>query len=458
MRGAGSKEGTVNAGEDRRRFPRCARVGPPTERGDAGASQPLLINVSPGGVCLWVREPPPTGRPYTLHWQREGRETVVPLQLVWLRPCRPVRGTEPDQAPQGWLAGFAVAPAPPGAPRSTHPPDLPVSGPLEVVSPVEPDRPASPNEASVAGTYMIFPEAAVPAIRAVAESLLPILARHFTEARLVLTRDRLEIVAPFRPLAEGRRPQDRGPGRRVLPAGTETLRVAPPEAAQPAAAGRLARARGRGRPGRVLLASAGLLAVVLLAWQMLPPLRQSDPAPVAATGVRPLHRALPPWAAPLAPSSPETVDQWRDIQGAFGLPNALMAPLLRVLQANDRYPSSHMLHDLTAYPMEVGRAFRIVAGAGATGRPALGPLTKDLGMRLVTGARFPDEPAGDRHLLLDAKLDENAVVLAILELLSRRHDDPAVQQVLTALRGPSPSPPQPRGRGDPGDAADPTQH
>ena len=64
----------------------------------------------------------------------------------------------------------------------------------------------------------------------------------------------------------------------------------------------------------------------------------------------------------------------------------------------------------------------------------LGPLTKELGMKLVSGARFPDEPPGDHHTLMSQEMVNNTTVHAILDLLHRRQDDPAVKEILAALR------------------------
>jgi hypothetical protein len=61
-------------------------------------------------------------------------------------------------------------------------------------------------------------------------------------------------------------------------------------------------------------------------------------------------------------------------------------------------------------------------------------LVKDLEMRLVSASRFPDEPAGERHLGGSRALEENTVVLAVLDLFRRREDEVAVKDLLAAIR------------------------
>lgn len=111
-----------------------------------------------------------------------------------------------------------------------------------------------------------------------------------------------------------------------------------------------------------------------------------------------------------------------------------MLSAIRTLKTDDKYPPGHSLRDLTAYPAHVERAFAILAASGAGTPGDLENLAKDLGGRLVTGARFPDEPAGDRYMATSPELSDNTVVLAIVDLLRRRQNDAAVKDIFVALR------------------------
>ena len=107
---------------------------------------------------------------------------------------------------------------------------------------------------------------------------------------------------------------------------------------------------------------------------------------------------------------------------------------IRMLKADDKYPVSHWLRDLTAYPTEVERALAILAGSGKGVPRTLGSLVKDLEMRLVSGSTYPDEAAGGRHLGGSRELEDNTLVLAVLDLLHRRQDDRAVKDLLATIR------------------------
>jgi hypothetical protein len=74
----------MKAGEDRRRFPRFDRFLPPTEKGDSQASQPLLVNLSAGGMCLCFRNPPAMDRPGKVRLCWDEQEQVLLVRPVWL--------------------------------------------------------------------------------------------------------------------------------------------------------------------------------------------------------------------------------------------------------------------------------------------------------------------------------------------------------------------------------------
>lgn len=142
-------------------------------------------------------------------------------------------------------------------------------------------------------------------------------------------------------------------------------------------------------------------------------------------------RVPPAWAGDLDPAS---APGWLDIQRRFGLSDADVRLSIRILKANDRYSAGHSLHDLTRYPAQVGRAFAMLAGLGPEMAVNFGTLKSELGQRLASGARFPDEPPGSRYYSnLDPRLLDNTVTLTIIELLHRRRQDSEVQHVLAAL-------------------------
>jgi hypothetical protein len=125
---------------------------------------------------------------------------------------------------------------------------------------------------------------------------------------------------------------------------------------------------------------------------------------------------------------------WIKVQSKYGLQDATILSAIRILKGDDKYPHAHWLRDLTAYPAQVERAFAILAGSGKGVPRNLGSLVKDLEMRLVSASRFPDEPAGERHLGGSRALEENTVVLAVLDLFRRREDEVAVKDLLAAIR------------------------
>lgn len=51
----------------------------------------------------------------------------------------------------------------------------------------------------------------------------------------------------------------------------------------------------------------------------------------------------------------------------------------------------------------------------------------------MAGARFPDAPPGGRYSSLQRELYHNLVVLGVVDLLYRRQDEAAVQEMLAAL-------------------------
>ena len=154
-------------------------------------------------------------------------------------------------------------------------------------------------------------------------------------------------------------------------------------------------------------------------------------APSSGTRVPAQQRVVPGWAVGMDEA---TWVGWLELQARFGLTDTGLASAIRFFKVNDKYPPGHMFRDLTIYPAQVARAFAILAASG-TGEPRdLETLTKDLGMLLVSGTRFPEEPPGDRHTVLSRELQENVVVLGVLDLLRRHEKERPVKDLLTALR------------------------
>lgn len=422
----------MKGGIDHRRFPRFASSLSPIGRGRSLSSGPLLINASAGGLCLWVHDPPSIDRPYAIRWWKDEQERSIGVRPVWLRPHSPAPDSENRQHSGGWFVGFEFTPTESGAPSPALSRDIPLGGKIEIDSLQKSDPPNLTGGQQAATATTIVSDHAIPEITAAAESLIPILARYFKDVRLSLTRDRLEISAPFRSLAELSEVKVREDNRRAAQSHLVNAKspLLLPEAtrgdtttAQPS----WVRQWVRGRPAlvaaAVLLAGAGV-------WNAVGVLPQGEQV---STGrqVPTLQRPIPAWAAELDSSSR---DGWMQVQTRFGLTDARVLSAIRITRANDRYPGSHWLHDLSVYPAQVGRAFAILAGSKAGSVRDLGALTKDLEMRLVSGARFPDEPPGDRHSLLSRELSENTVVLAVLDLLRRRQEDPAPRDLLVAVR------------------------
>ena len=136
---------------------------------------------------------------------------------------------------------------------------------------------------------------------------------------------------------------------------------------------------------------------------------------------------LPPWASGVERNA---VDEWVAVQRKFGLSDATMSSTLQLLRANEKYAAGQSLYDLTRYPVQVGRALALVASA----RVDLNRLMDDLQARVVQGVRFPDEQPGGPYSSLQRELFNNIVVLAVIDILRRRHDDPAVKNVMAALK------------------------
>jgi hypothetical protein len=275
-----------------------------------------------------------------------------------------------------------------------------------------------------------FSEQSLPGLKAAADDLLPIFAKHFSDARLVFTRDRLEVSASFRPLAELNPQEALRRNYRAIQAIPKALPPAAPISIEQSAAlvqPKIARVVDRRRLGLIAVASLG---VMILGWSLLGNLFKSRATLVTPT-LSVGRESIPVWAPGLEETS---LGGWIEIQRRFNLPDATVRSAIQILQKNDKYSSAQMLHDLTKYPTEVRRAFSLLASHQTGTQFDFGPLEKDLKARIVQGGRFPDEPPGGNHSPLQRESFNNAAILAIIELLHGLQDDPSVKEILAALR------------------------
>jgi len=339
-----------------------------------------VINASAGGVCLWLPDPPAMDRRYAIRWRAHGRQQLIGLRPVWLQPRSPGPDLGGVRGPEGWLGGFVFAPATPDGSSAGPPQDILPDGQLTVES-------------------------------------------HFGN---------LESGGGNPESADGRWTHLSGePGerRRVLQASRGASPAAVHQPGQSSAMPQSPRPRRRRRSGLVTILGIGLAAAVLGYATLTTWTKTDQSSGVAKARVQ--RQPVPGWTAGM---NATTREGWMKVQSRFGFSDARILPAIRMLKADDKYPVSHWLRDLTAYPTEVERALAILAGSGKGVPRTLGSLVKDLEMRLVSGSRFPDEPAGPRHLGGSRELEENTVVLAVLDLLRRREDEVAVRDLRAAVR------------------------
>ena len=261
-------------------------------------------------------------------------------------------------------------------------------------------------------------ETSIPGLAAATKDLVPVFAKHFTDVRLICTRDRLEISASFRPPLQAEpaevqvqnqpsiQPIQTAPDRVEQPAPAEVVQ---PSVAEPA---KSAITNGRKR-GRIAIAS---LLVVVLGGSLLGISQKPDSDP-DATGSIVARQNTPGWGVSL---DDVLLDGWIEVKTSFDLPVSTVRSAIHIMQANDKYPSAHDLHDLAKYPAQAGRAFSLLAGSQtATGATSnIRDLKNDLESRLMAGARFPDEAPGGRYSSLQRELYNNVVVLGVVSIFS----------------------------------------
>ena len=417
--------------QERRKFQRVERGQPAPGNLAESHGERLLVNASAGGVCLWLRDPPAMEQACALTLRWEGRLQVLLVRPVWLREHLVNGGREKRYRQDGWLAGFAFTPPDPHPASDTLFWNIPQCSEIAVEFPGECRASVPPERGQGAERESIIDEKTAGHLKGVVESLVPVLSRHFAEMSLVVMPERVEMSARFRSPAElsGLRAPESGP--RAIRAALATPPPSATEIDPPAGPGPLAGWRAVPLRRLALLAGAGLLAAAI-GWKVLGlAFRAAQPATVSKASFP--QSALPPWAEDLTAASR---DKWVQAQVRFGVPDSVMTAMIRILRANDRYPPHHWLYDLSAYPIQAERALTILAMSGPGTPPDLGALTRDLEMKMVAGARFPDESPGERHLAMTQESFDNSTVLAIIDLLARKRDDPAVKGLLAALRRP----------------------
>ena len=392
---------------------------------------PLIINLSHGGACLWFSDPPVRERGLALQFRSGGQDRVLPSRAVWSRPnCVATSDRENPALTDGWLVGFAFA----KGDADTLVPDISheMLGSRHItVTCLDEDHAADNWQKKAGGTsgLITFSEQSILGVKAAAKELLPVLAKHFTDVHMVFARDRLEISAPFRLPAELNPPEARRRDSRVIQASPAAHPPTPLRIEQPAALVQPNAARVMGGRWRVVVMGGASLIAVALGGTFLGVFHAPLPAR-AALYVPVAGQSIPAWAAGIDQTS---LDGWIEVQKKFDLPDATVRLAIQVLRTNDKYSPGQYLHDLTSYPAQVKRAFSLLAGVQNGASFNFGPLENDLKGRTRAGVRFPDEAPGGAYSSLERESFNNLVVLTTIELLQRRQNDPGVKEILAAL-------------------------
>jgi hypothetical protein len=410
------------------------------------STRPLVVNVSKSGACLWLNAAPPIEKDLVLRFLRDGQTHQLQSQIVWSRRCTSTFIHSKLPRDKGWLAGIAFE-ASDSDFTTTDIPGHILRGDDTTITFLdrndsavelngEPDSELEPYR--VTG----LTEASIPGLAAATKDLVPVFAKHFSDVRLICTRDRLEISASFRPLPQAQpaeaapqnqpviQPMRTAPDRLVQPAKAEVVQLVPDEVVQPSAVEPATSPLTNGRKhGRIAIAS---LLVVVLGGSLLGISQKpgNDPDGSVSTVAR---QNTPGWGVSL---DDVLLDGWIEVKTRFDLPVSTVRSVIHLMQVNDKYPAAHDLHDLAKYPAQASRAFSLLAGSPtATGAVFnIRVLKDDLESRLMAGARFPDEAPGGRYSSLQRELYNNVIVLGVVDLFYRRQDDPAVKALLTTIR------------------------
>ncbi len=422
---------------DERRHPRIVATHHRIPEGRPG--NPLIVNASQGGACLWLGAPPPQSQRLTLHFESDGDNCTLHSRIVWSRPCAATTSPKNLARAVGWLAGVAFTQQKVDASIADIPRYILRTGNATVsfVSSHDSDIEDDPEQDQLedAQKTIALDEKSVLGIKAATRDLLPVFAKHFSDVHVVLKRQQLEISASFRPPEDSRRREIEPP--ETQPQDPASAQTAPLSVAQQpigtersdnVGTRKISSSASRRRALAVLPVVA--IATVFATYIGTHSNRQdAQPFSVAPNA---LHHVTPVWAEEV---NQAFVNDWMQVKSVFALPDPTLQSAIRLLQHNDIYPPAHDLYDLSKYPTQAARAFTLMASHRATDGKELdlGKLKNDLEWRLIAGARFPDESPGGRYSSLQRELYNNVVVLGVVDMFYRRQNDPAVRELLSSI-------------------------
>lgn len=451
---------------NQRQYSRIATV-PHATRESNRSTRPLVVNVSQGGACLWFNTGAPTEQDLVLRFECDGQTHQLQSQIIWSRRRTSTFTRSKLPRDKGWLAGITFAASDSEFLSTDFPHNILRADDTKISFIDRSDMTArndstvelhqEPNSEQETLGIAGLTEASIPGIATATKDLVPVFAKHFSDVRLICTRDRLEISASFRPPSQAQpaeaevqnqpaiAPMQFAPGRTEQPAPAEVMQPAREKVLQPAPEQSVQPSVTEpekspvtigSKRGRIAIAS---LLVVVLGGFLLGVSQKPDSEPEGSVSTV-ARQSTPEWGVSL---DDVLLDGWIEVKTRFDLPVSTVRSVIQIMQANDKYPSAHDLHDLAKYPAQAGRAFSLLAASqSATGATfSIRDLKDDLESRLMAGARFPDEAPGGRYSSLQRELYNNVVVLGVIDLFYRHQDEPAVKAVLGAIRHDRPQQP-----------------
>ena len=190
----------INQPAEKRHHPRIATV--PRAGTDHVPGHPLLVNVSADGACLWLEEAPPVDQYLVLSFRCKGEDRALRSRIVWSRPSKPMSNRNNLPSSAGWLTGINFEPTDTDVRIDAIPHDILHAGQATVSFHKHYDIPVKPqlerDDKNHPPALIEFREKSIPAMETAAKDLVPIFAKHFSDVRLVCTRDHLELTATFR--------------------------------------------------------------------------------------------------------------------------------------------------------------------------------------------------------------------------------------------------------------------
>jgi hypothetical protein len=406
----------------------------------------LIVNVSQGGACLWLGDPPRDAQSLTVHFHAHGQDHELRSRLIWSRACAATNSAGNLGRAVGWLAGIAFAEENDQVHDAETPRAILRNG--QAMVGLEENQGPSPEQtqsnAEQTQDLITLDSRSAHGIRAATTELMPVFAKHFSDVHIVLKREQLEISASFRAAEMQAEEQDvASTGFPTDGAANETTDMAHAanEATEAVRTGRNAgtslrlsswkRSLHKRRRQWLVAMGGGVIAFALAG--MLGNWSQRSYENVSATLPEDtVAQDTHAWVAGLHATD---LTDWMNVGVAFNLPEASTQAIIGLLAENDIYPPAHDLYDLSKYPLQAARALALVSRwQGTNGETAdLGKLKNNLESRLIAGARFPDEAPGGRYSSLQRELYNNVVVLGIVDMFYRQQDDPVVRQVLASL-------------------------